>query len=146
MSFKMKADDLEEVVVLSALFQDTLVPISALDYDAKAHQFVLMGFRFKWENTLDGGLALEKGERVFSGLSFSNITGIRYVGFQRDKKNRAILNLLAFKAEGKNTLRLFFSGKSEIVLTYDGLLIYGQDLKNPWPSVGTPTHSEEVAV
>ena len=51
---RLRAEDAEDLAVLSACLQDALVAVRDLAYDPGAGVFVLVANRFRWENCHSG--------------------------------------------------------------------------------------------
>ena len=137
---RLRAEDAEDLAVISACLQDALVAIRDLAYDAGERTFMLVANRFRWEN----GAAFP--ERVLCGIAFSAIEAVSYRGFRRAEEDR-ILCLLAVRFDsaataepGRNAIRLEFSDGAEIRLASVGLRCHARDLGEPWPTAWQPDH------
>jgi Protein of unknown function (DUF2948) len=138
-ALKLRAEDEEDLAVISACLQDALVSVRDLAYDPAARTFMLVANRFRWEN---GAAA---AERVLCGLAFSEIGGVSYRGFRRSHEDR-ILSLLAIRpalAPEEGLIRLDFAAGAEIRLTTALIRCYARDLGEPWPTPWRPEHSTE---
>src|SRR6187551_337055 len=103
---RLRAEDVEDLAVISACLQDALVSVRDLAYDPAARSFVFVANRFRWEGGDDGA----PFERTLCGISFDEVDGVVYRGFQRSEEDR-ILSLLAIQAipgPGGATLDLEF--------------------------------------
>src|SRR5580765_8188258 len=92
---RLRAEDGEDLAVISACLQDALVAVRDLAYDQGARNFVLVANRFRWE----GGAAEGEGspfERTLCGIIFDEIDSVAYRGFHRSEEDR-ILALLAIR-------------------------------------------------
>jgi len=145
---RLRAEDGEDLAVISACLQDALVAVHDLAYDPGARVFVLVANRFRWEGCRPGGGTLAAGpfERTLCGVTFDNITGAAYRGFYRGEKDR-ILSLLAIRlaADGGNaspglTIDLDFAGHAQIRLTASALRVRARDFGDPWPTSWQPGH------
>jgi Protein of unknown function (DUF2948) len=148
---RLRAEDAEDLAVISACLQDALVAVRDLAYDPGARVFVLVANRFRWEDchpgTLHGG-PVEGGkfERILCGVTFDNVTAAAYRGFQRAEKDR-ILCLLAIRlaagaatAAPGLTIDLDFAGQARIRLTASSLRCRVRDFGDPWPTSWQPGH------
>ncbi len=147
---RLRAEDAEDLAVISACLQDALVTVRDFAYDPGARVFLLVANRFRWEDCRFGAMAgaTDSGpfERTLCGVTFEDITAAAYRGFQRSKKDR-ILCLLAVRlaAEGANaspglTIDLDFAGGAKIRLTASALRVRVRDFGDPWPTPWQPGH------
>src|SRR6266403_3617850 len=93
---RLRAEDAEDLAVISACLQDALVSVRDLAYDRDARIFVLVANRCRWEGGAKGEGAARPFERTLCGLSFDEIDGVVYRGFHRSEEDR-ILSLLAIR-------------------------------------------------
>jgi hypothetical protein len=163
---RLRAEDEEDLAVISACLQDALVAVRDLAYDPGAGAFVLVANRFRWEDSRPGigqdGLPRSGNfERILCGLSFDNVTAAAYRGFQRVEADR-ILCLLAIRLApgGANvppgrggvpgrgpdvTIDLDFAGSAGIRLAASALHCRARDFGDPWPTSWQPGHEQPVA-
>jgi hypothetical protein len=134
---RLRAEDDEDLAVISACLQDALVAVRDLAYDRAARTFVLVANRFRWE---EGEGA--RFERTLCGVAFDEVDGVAYRGFQRSAEDR-ILSLLAIRLArqpGGATIDLEFAGPATIRLTATAIRCRARDLGEPWPTVWQPGH------
>lgn len=148
---KLRAEDEEDVHVLSACLQDALVAVGDMQFLKDERRFVLVANRFCWEDeSLDTFPTMDDGEteqdalhqRVHCGIRFENVTGVKARGFDPRDTGR-ILELLAITPEGTADhpeVRLIFAGDAEILLTPKRLLCLMEDLDEHWPTAFRPKH------
>ena len=142
---RLRAEDAEDLAVISACLQDALVSVRDLAYDRDARTFVLVANRFRWEaNEAEG----EQGrfERTLCGLAFGDVDAVAYRGFHRSEEGR-ILCLLAIRpthAKGGGTIDLDFSGRATIRLTAAAIRCRARDLGEPWPTAFYPDHPDGI--
>src|SRR5437764_3732668 len=74
---RLRAEDAEDLAVISACLQDALVSVRDLAYDREARSFVLVANRFRWERCGDGEAIFE---RSLCGLAFDAIEHVAYRG------------------------------------------------------------------
>lgn len=143
---KLRAEDADDLTVISACLQDALVAVRDLAYDRDDQTFMLVANRFRWERSIrlaashvDDGSALE---RVLCGVSFGAVKAVSYRGFRRSDEER-ILPLLAIRGmldAGGATIDLDFAGDAAIRLTAGAVRCIARDLGEPWPTVWQPEH------
>ncbi len=143
---RLRAEDAEDLAVISACVQDALVSVRDLAYDRDARIFVLVANRFRWEGGARGEEAVRPFERTLCGVSFDEIDGVVYRGFHRSEEDR-ILSLLAIRpmlglgisATG-GAIDLEFAGGATIRLTAAAIRCRVRDFGEPWPTVWQPDH------
>ena len=135
-ALKLRAEDSEDLAVISAILQDALVAVSEMIYLPEERRFVLVANRFRWEPT--AGDARRIFERRMSGLRIDNVTGVQRRGFHPREADR-LLVLLAIRAD-PGTLYLDFAGGSSIRLEVERIECHLDDFGEPWPTRWRPRH------
>jgi Protein of unknown function (DUF2948) len=144
---KLRAEDSEDLAVLSATLQDAVVAVRDLAYLAEERSFVLVASRFRWERGLRETQGTAGFERVLCAVTFDEVAGVSYRGFRRSEDDR-ILSLLSirFETEGNHgAIHLDFSGGAAIRLEVARIACRSRDLGEPWPTPWLPRHEEEAA-
>ena len=146
-ALKLRAEDADDLLVLSACLQDALVPVRDLAYAPEGQTFVFVANRFRWEGGTESA-APGGRERVLCAVSFAAVAAVSYRGFRRSDEDR-ILALLAIRIgaapSGAAVVRLEFSGGAVIRLEVARVLCRARDLGEPWPTPWHPRHEEEQA-
>ena len=143
-ALKLRAEDTDDLAVLSACLQDALVPVRDLAYVPDQKIFVFVANRFRWES----GSRPVPGERqrILCAVTFSAVDGVSYRGFRRGDEDR-ILALLAIRAvaesAGAEAILLEFSGHAAIRLEVARIQCRAKDLGEPWPTPWHPRHDAE---
>jgi Protein of unknown function (DUF2948) len=140
---RLRAEDADDLAVISACLQDALVSVRDLAYDRDARSFVFVANRFRWEAGPEGDAA--RFERTLCGVAFGEVEGVAYRGFNRSEEDR-ILSLLAIRpnpATSGGTIELDFSGGPAIRLTASAIRCHARDFGDPWPTVWQPDHPED---
>ena len=137
-TLKLRAEDADDLAVISACLQDALVPVRDLAYVAEDRTFLFVANRFRWENGLGPAPGEVPYERVLCGITFSQVAAAAYSGFRRTDDGR-ILSLLAIRPED-GAVRLEFSGGAVIRLDVARILCHARDLGDPWPTPWRPRH------
>ena len=135
---KLRAEDAEDLLVISACLQDALVPVRDLAYIPEERTFLLIANRFRWENGVRPAPGEAGLERTLCGIMFSEVTAVSYSGFRRSENGR-ILSLLAIRAEN-GKVHLEFSGGAAIRLEVACILCHAKDVGEPWPTPWQPRH------
>ena len=147
---KLRAEDPDDLAVISAVVQDALVSVRDLIYDRAAQRFTLVANRFRWEskppNARDGaadGSALPF-ERTHCALAVDTVEKVSYRGFRRSDEQR-ILSLLAIRAgEKPGTIDLEFSGSATVRLAVAAIAVRLADVGEPWPTAWQPDHTVDT--
>jgi hypothetical protein len=146
---RLRAEDAEDLAVISACLQDALVAVRDLAYDRDGRNFVLVANRFRWEDAAGEAVGDEEGtpfERTLCGVAFDEIDGVAYRGFQRSEEDR-ILALLSIRpvfgtasnAKG-GVIDLEFAAGATIRLIAAAIRCRARDFGEPWPTVWQPGH------
>ena len=156
---KLRATDREDLAVLSAALQDSIVPVMDMTYLAGEQRFVMVVNRFKWEAADDGAeppgappVPIGNGEgapayqRTQCGVTFLGVVRVRLRGIDLGRR-QDLLSLLAVEAT-EDGVRLVFAGAAELRLDLaDGgeahLDCRLVDLGEPWPTRNLPRHGFE---
>lgn len=149
---KLRCEDAEDVVVLSSLLQDALVPVAELAWFPAEKCFVLVASRFIWSECIDVTLPVgEAGVECYSrqnfGVTFEGVSAVKSRGIVIDDKSQ-ILELLAVTAEAKTdaaAIELIFAGGAGIRLECERIAVHGQDVGEPWPTMRRPHHPDVEA-
>ena len=150
---RLRAEDAEDLAVISACLQDALVSVCDLAYDRDARIFVLVANRFRWEGRTIGEGAGRAFERTLCGVAFDAVVDVAYRGFHRSEEDR-ILSLLAIHpvavpdtaAGGAATgdagamIDLEFAAGATIRLSAAAIRCRAQDFGEPWPTSWQPDH------
>ncbi len=136
---KLRAEDAEDVGILSAILQDALVAVSEIAWLAEEKRFVLVANRFRWEPPAEG--PRRNFERHLCGLRIDEVRSVQRRGFHPREGDR-LLVLLALRAE-PGLLYLDFAGGSSIRLEVGRILCHLEDFGEPWPTKWRPRHPVE---
>src|SRR5262245_4172017 len=146
--FKLRAEDADDLEVISACLQDALVAVRDLAFVQQDRTFLMVANRFRWESAS----RLARGEagyqRTLCGITFAAVASVSYHGFRRSEHER-ILSLLAIRPGGdgeQKVIQLEFSGAASIRLRVDRILCHAQDLGEPWPTSWQPRHDADERV
>lgn len=137
---RMRAEDAEDLGVVSAILQDAVVAVREMSYLPQENRFVLVANRFRWEDA-----ERERNpegrpiyERVHCGLCFEGVKAARRKGVDPSRPGQ-IVSLLTIE-HGEGRIDLLFSGGAAVRLEVDRLLCHLQDIDEPWPTQWRPTH------
>jgi hypothetical protein len=140
---RLRAEDAEDLAVISACLQDALVSVRDLAYDRDARSFVLVANRFRWEAGGHDAAESVSFERILCGVAFEAVDGVAYRGFHRSEEDR-ILSLLAIQAmpgPAGATIALDFADGVAIRLTAAAIGCRALDFGEAWPTPWRPGHA-----
>jgi hypothetical protein len=144
-ALKLRAEDADDLAVLSACLQDALVAVRDLAYLAHEQSFVFVANRFRWETGLRPLPGEQGHQRVLCAVTFGTVASVSYRGFRRSDEDR-ILCLLAIRSEpaegGGEAILLEFAGTATIRLAAARMVCRAKDLGEPWPTPWRPRHDE----
>jgi hypothetical protein len=156
---RLRAEDDEDLRIIAAVLQDSLVGMGEMEYLANEHRFALVANRFRWENCdlVENGsssqpiqqvaatevedlafLPCHSYERVNCGVRFDGVEHVRCKGVDRHDRGR-ILELLTIDVEPE-AVTLVFAGGAAIRLEGHSITCHLQDLGEPWPTTFRPQH------
>ena len=140
---KLRARDVDDLAVVSAMLQDALVPLGDISHLADENSFVLAVNRFRWELNEAG----DRAERTHAGLRFDAVRRVSYRGIDRTDRGR-FLSLLAIAFDGGEdggAVVIHFAGGGAIRLEVGGLYCALADLGSPWPTMWSKSKSAIVS-
>jgi hypothetical protein len=145
---KLRAEDADDLAVISACLQDALVAVRDLAFVPQDRAFLMAANRFRWEGAARPERAETGYQRILCGITFGAVTGVSYIGFRRSEDDR-ILSLLTIRpwhdGEG-DAIRLEFSGGAAIRLDVAHIVCHAQDVGEPWPTPWQPRHDADERV
>jgi Protein of unknown function (DUF2948) len=147
-TLKLRAEDADDLAVISACLQDALVAVRDLAFVPEDHTFLLVANRFRWERVLRSQHGESGYQRTLCGVTFSEVAAVSYLGFRRSEEDR-ILSLLAIRPAadgGRETIQFAFSGGAEIRLGVVRVFCIAADLGEPWPTQWQPRHDADERV
>ncbi|MSP48123.1 MAG: DUF2948 family protein [Alphaproteobacteria bacterium] len=133
---KLRAEDADDLAILSAALQDAAVPVVDMRFFPEDKHFMLAASRYRWES--DRGAGAGGGERITTAVIFDNVTRVRRRGLDQGDGDR-ILALLAMEA-GEGVVDLLFSGDAAIRLEVEKLACRLDDFGEAWPTIFRPAH------
>ena len=142
-NLKLIARTTEDLRVISAHLQDSIVKTSDIANLKKNRIFLMQLNRFMWEDVEKG--VFRKNKRIRSVLKFENILKVASKNVDQ-KKNDRFLDFLAietFKMPDKNyEMNLIFSGDMVIKLVTEAVEVTLDDQGSPWESKNKPKHDD----
>jgi hypothetical protein len=136
---RLKAEDAEDLQVISAILQDAIVPLVDVTYRTKEKDFILIAQRFCREQKSDGKCF----ERIRCAVHVTGVGGVQVQKIERKAANE-MLELLAVMPEGKS-LHFVFAGGGKMKLKLNDWMLFLEDFGEPWPAMCEPCHEEGSA-
>src|SRR5215469_15719302 len=81
-ALKLRAEDADDLAVISACVQDALVAVHDLAFVPEDQTFLLVANRFRWERALRPVHGESGHQRTLCGITFGAVTGASYTGFR----------------------------------------------------------------
>ena len=136
---KLSALDADDLGVISAAIQDSLVAVRDCAYFKDEKRFVLLLNRFQWEAdpSIDSAHS-----RTHSALVFNEVPSVRHHNIPLGEPDR-MLELLAATLETGHSVALRFSAGRAIRLEIGRLACHLGDVGEPWPTPWKPAHPLE---
>ena len=142
-NLKLIAKTEEDLKVLSAHLQDSIVKTSGIAMLEKNRIFLMQLNRFMWEDVEKG--VFRKNKRIRTILKFENVIKVTSKNVNQ-KKNDRFLDFLAIetsKMPDKNyEMNLIFSGDIVIKLVAEAIEVTLDDQGSPWESKNKPKHED----
>ena len=140
-NLKLICKNLEDLKVVSAYSQDSVVTIKDITFLKKNRIFLMMINRFMWED-IEKGIN-RKSKRIRCALKFEEVFQVRSKKVNQKNKNK-LLECLAFKCNetlNKNyETNFFFAGGGVITLLSESIDVIMHDLGEPWVVKHIPKH------
>jgi hypothetical protein len=139
---KLRAEDEEDLRILSAHLQDAIMRMGDLVYLPKQRRFAAMLNRYCWEDCGEGN----SGVRVLAGLHFDGVLKVQTQNVLQGDRD-AVAELLAIRftpvRDGGGTIDLMLAGGGRIRLTVECIDATLRDMAEPRPAVARPAHDLE---
>ena len=142
-NLKLIARTTEDLRVISAHLQDSIVKASDIANLKKNRIFLMQLNRFMWEDVEKG--VFRKNKRIRTVLKFENILKVASKNVDQNK-NDIFLDFLAIetiKMPDKNyEMNLIFSGDVVLKLIAEAIEVTLDDQGSPWESKNKPEHKD----
>ena len=172
-ALRLRAEDADDLAVISACVQDALISVRDLTFDRDARSFTVVANRFRWESQPNANSrsanspganspganspgANSRGangstvfERTLCALLFGAVDRVSYRGFRRSDEDR-ILSLLAIRVDHNpggdkpGIIDLEFSGGAAVRLSIAAISCHATDVGEPWPTAWQPDHPPDL--
>ena len=138
---KLIAKTDEDLKVISAHLQDSIVSLNDIANLEKNKIFLMQVNRFMWEDVEKG--VLRKNKRIRSIIKFDHVIRVSSKNIQKNTKNK-FLDFLAIETkempDKTHEMKLIFSGDSIIKIIAEVIEITLDDQGAPWDTKQKPKH------
>ena len=140
-NLKLIGKNQEDLKVISAYFQDSIVAVKDIIFLEKNRIFVMVINRFMWEDVEKG--IYRQNKRIKCAIRFEGILKVKSKKINQKNRNKR-LECLAIKCNeilGKNyEINFFFSGGGVITLISEFIEVVMHDLGASWNVKHFPKH------
>ena len=140
-NLKLMARNKEDLKVMSAYCQDSLVFIKDMVFLKKNKNFIMMVNRFMWEDAEKG--AFRQSKRIRCAIKFDEVLKVKSKKINQKNKNR-VLEFLAIKCNeipnNNYEIKILFAGESIITLVTEFIEVIMHDLGKAWNVKHFPKH------
>lgn len=137
---RLKAQDTEDLQVISSCLQDALTCVGEMTYLPRLQRFALVVTRFRWERQEDP--RIEGGERIRAGMHFDGVLKVRTQGI--DMSDRVgllpILAVTTEECEAGHWVTIAFAAGGAVQLLVEVIDCRLSDIGEGWPTPNRPDH------
>jgi len=139
-NLKLLGRNQEDLKVISAYLQDSIVAIKDIAFLKLNRTFVMVLNRFMWEDIEKG--VFRENKRIRCAVKFEEVLKVESKNINQKNKNKKLEFLAAESAEIQKGFRIkiFFSGDSIITVTSETLEVTLNDVGLPWNVKYAPKH------
>ena len=132
----------EDLKVISAYLQDSVVTIQDIVFLKKSRNFVMIVNRFMWEDAEKG--IFRQNKRIRCAVKFEEIINVKSKNINQKNKKKP-LECLAIKCtltdESFYKIKIFFAGEGVITLSSEIIEVLLHDLGKSWIVKHAPIHN-----
>ena len=142
-NLKLIAKSDEDLRVISAHLQDSIVKTSDIANLKKNRIFLMQLNRFMWEDVEKG--VFRKNKRIRTVLKFENVLNVSSKNINQKKGDRFLdfLAIETIKLTDKNyEMHLIFAGDTIIKIIAEAIEVTLDDQGSPWESKNKPKHED----
>ena len=140
-NLKLLGKNQEDLKVISAYLQDSVLIIKDTVFLKQNRTFVMIVNRFMWEDAEKG--VFRQNKRIRTAVKFDEVIKVKSRNINQKNKNKP-LECLAIKCSSTfdetYKINIFFAGDSIITITSEVIEITLHDLGKPWQVKHIPTH------
>ncbi len=140
-SLKLIARTEEDLKVVSAHLQDSIVKVSDIAKLQKNKIFLIQLNRFMWEDVEKG--IFRKNKRIRTVIKFENVMAVQVKNINQSKKD-IFLDFLTIETnkmpDNNYEMKIVFSGDSIIKIISEVIEVTLDDQGEPWETKNKPKH------
>ena len=140
-NLKLIVRNREDLKVISAYSQDSVVAIKDITFLKKNRIFIMIINRFMWEDIEKG--VFRKNKRTRCALRFEEVIEVKSKNINQKNRNK-ILECLTIKcslfSDENYEIKIFFAGDSLITIITENIDVVVHDLGKPWNVRHIPLH------
>ena len=140
-NLKLIGKNKEDLKVISAYLQDSIVTIKDIVFLKKNKTFIMILNRFMWEDVEKG--VFRQNKRVRCALKFEEVLQVKSHNINQKNKNKPY-EFLAIKCltedDKTSEIKIFFAGGSIITIISEIIEVLMQDLGKSWNVKHMPIH------
>ena len=140
-NLKLLGKNQEDLKVISAYLQDSVLIIKDTVFLKKNRTFVMIVNRFMWEDAEKG--VFRQNKRIRSAVKFDEVIKVKSRNINQKNKNKP-LECLTIKCspafDETYKIKIFFAGDSIITITAEVIEVTLHDLGKPWQVKHIPVH------
>jgi len=140
-NLKLLGKNKEDLKVISAYLQDSVVTVKDIVFLKKNRTFVMVVNRFMWEDVEKG--VFRQNKRIRCAVKFEEVIKVESKNINQKNKNKP-LECLAIKCSSifneTYKINIFFAGGSIITVISEVIEVALRDLGKPWSVKHIPIH------
>ena len=140
-NLKLIGKNEEDLRVISAYLQDSIVIIKDIVFLKKNKSFIMVLNRFMWEDVEKG--IFRKNKRIRCAVKFEDVLSVRSINVNQKNKKKP-LECLAIKCNlsknGTYAIKIYFAGNGIITVTTETIDVAIHDLGKSWNVKHVPFH------
>ena len=140
-NLKLIGKNHEDLKVISAYLQDSVVIIRDIVFLKKNRTFIMIVNRFMWEDVEKG--IFRKNKRIRCALKFEEVFRVQSQNINQKNKNKSLecLTIRSIMTDDENyEINIYFSGNGIITINSESIEVILNDLGKPWSVKHVPEH------
>ena len=138
---KLICKNQEDIKVISAYLQDSIVTVRDIVFLKKNRSFIIIVNRFMWEDAEKG--IFRKNRRIRCAVRFQDVISVKSKKINQKNKNKS-LEFLTIKCTSflNDTfeINIFFAGDSMITIVVEAIEVFMNDFGQSWHVKYAPKH------
>ena len=143
---RLRAEDADDLVVLSSLMQDAVVRVGDIRWLARRRRLVILANRFRWEDAAEARRQHRPFERVRTALTVEGVLSLKAQRLDPTGVD-AVTAVLALRwedtGEGAGRLTVSLADGAAILAEVEALEVTLVDLTRPWEAKARAMPSHE---